>query len=106
MFEAAAEDTAARHPLVVGDRLDTDISGAAAMGWDSLLVLTGASRLEDIPASPARPTFVARGLMALLETRPPARAAAAHAADLPAIEAELSASGLVRLAGGDDGRSA
>ena len=78
MFEAAAEDTGARHPLVVGDRLDTDIAGAAAMGWDSLLVLTGASRLEDLPASPALPTFVAGGLTALLETRPPAGARAAR----------------------------
>ncbi len=104
MFEAAAEDTGARHPLVVGDRLDTDIAGAAAMGWDSLLVLTGASRLEDLPESAALPTFVAGGLTALLETRPLARARAAHAGDLPALEAALSASGLVRLGDGADDR--
>jgi glycerol 3-phosphatase-2 len=105
MFEAAAEDTGARHPLVVGDRLDTDIAGAAAMGWDSLLVLTGASRLEDLPASAASPTFVASGLTALLETRPPAPARAGHAGDLPALEAALTASGLVRLYGEADDRS-
>jgi len=97
MFEAAGEDTGAQHPLVVGDRLDTDIAGAAAMGWDSLLVLTGASRLEDLPASAATPTFVARGLAALLETRPPARARAASSDDLPALETLLSAGGVVRL---------
>ena len=28
-------------PLVVGDHLDTDIAGAARLGWDSVLVLTG-----------------------------------------------------------------
>jgi ribonucleotide monophosphatase NagD (HAD superfamily) len=94
MFEAAAEDTGSRHPLVVGDRLDTDIAGAVAMGWDSLLVLTGASRLEDLAASSARPTFVATGLTALLETRRPA---AADAGDLPALEAALSDGGLVRV---------
>ena len=33
--------TKARHPLVVGDRLDTDIEGAQRVGADSLLVLTG-----------------------------------------------------------------
>jgi HAD superfamily hydrolase (TIGR01450 family) len=33
--------TKARHPLVVGDRLDTDIEGAHRVGADSLLVLTG-----------------------------------------------------------------
>ncbi len=33
--------TGAEHPLVVGDRLDTDIEGAQRVGADSLLVLTG-----------------------------------------------------------------
>ncbi|MDX6351815.1 MAG: glycerol-phosphatase, partial [Streptomyces sp.] len=33
--------TGAKRPLVVGDRLDTDIEGANAGGVDSLLVLTG-----------------------------------------------------------------
>src|SRR5439155_16185437 len=44
LFEAAAEAVGASRPLVVGDRLDTDVAGAAAMGWESLLVLSGASR--------------------------------------------------------------
>ena len=39
-------------PLVIGDRLDTDIAGAAALGWDSLLVLTGITRREDLDGSP------------------------------------------------------
>jgi HAD superfamily hydrolase (TIGR01450 family) len=97
MFEAAAADTGAHHPLVVGDRLDTDIAGAAAMGWDSLLVLTGASHLEDLPAAPAQPTYVAKGLAALLETRAPARVEVAGSEDLRTLEAALSTSGLVRL---------
>src|SRR5207237_9874429 len=42
MVEAAVRSPAARRPLMVGDRLDTDIAGAAAMGWDTLLVLSGA----------------------------------------------------------------
>ena len=52
-------------PLVVGDRLDTDIAGALGLGWDSLLVLTGISRREDIAASSITPTFVAEDLSAL-----------------------------------------
>jgi ribonucleotide monophosphatase NagD (HAD superfamily) len=43
-----AEETGAARPLVIGDRLDTDVAGAVTMGWDSLLVLTGASRIEDL----------------------------------------------------------
>jgi glycerol 3-phosphatase-2 len=59
--------TAARHPLVVGDRLDTDIAGAVRSGTDSLLVLTGVSGAADLVAAPpaSRPTFVARDLRAL-----------------------------------------
>ncbi|CAG7640959.1 HAD-IIA family hydrolase [Rhodococcus opacus] len=55
--------------LVCGDRLDTDIEGANAAGLDSLLVLSGASRLQDLAfaAPSARPTYVASDLTGLLE---------------------------------------
>lgn len=58
----------AHRPLVVGDRLDTDIEAARAAGMDSLLVLTGVSLLDDLlDASPGRrPTFVAPDLAGLL----------------------------------------
>lgn len=58
-----------RRPLVVGDRLDTDIAGAAAAGLDSLLVLTGVSSVLDVVNAPAalRPTYVAEDLRALLD---------------------------------------
>jgi glycerol-1-phosphatase len=55
-------------PLLIGDRLDTDIAGARAMGWDSLLVLTGIARREDVAASDVQPTFVGEDLGALFET--------------------------------------
>jgi glycerol-1-phosphatase len=60
--------TGARHPLVVGDRLDTDIEGAHRVGADSLLVLTGVTRpLGLVTAAPhQRPTYVAADLAALL----------------------------------------
>ena len=45
-------------PLVVGDRLETDIEGAAGFGWDSALVLTGISTREDLRPARDRPTYV------------------------------------------------
>jgi glycerol-1-phosphatase len=43
MHAECVRRTGARRPLVVGDRLDTDIEGARAAGAASLLVLTGVS---------------------------------------------------------------
>ncbi|GEP32235.1 haloacid dehalogenase [Nocardioides szechwanensis] len=57
-------------PLMVGDRLDTDIEGARTAGIDSLLVLTGVTGLPElVAATPAeRPTFVAADLGGLLRS--------------------------------------
>nr|WP_238993092.1 HAD-IIA family hydrolase [Jiangella aurantiaca] len=57
----------ARRPLVVGDRLDTDVEGANAAGADSLLVLTGVTDPIDLALAPRRlrPTYVGRDLRAL-----------------------------------------
>jgi HAD superfamily hydrolase (TIGR01450 family) len=62
----------ATRPLIVGDRLDTDIEGAVRGGADSLLVLTGVSRPADaIVAEPGqRPTYLARDLGGLLVSHP------------------------------------
>ncbi len=56
-------------PLVVGDRLDTDIEGANAADLPSLLVLTGVSTAaEAVHAAPEqRPTYVAADLRGLLD---------------------------------------
>lgn len=56
-----------RAPLVVGDRLDTDIAGAIAAGLPSLLVLTGVSTAEDMIRAVAeeRPDYVAADLRSL-----------------------------------------
>ena len=68
----AVERTGAKHPLVVGDRLDTDIEGAVRGGADSLLVLTGVSTAKDAVLAPAgqRPTFIATDLRGLTEPQP------------------------------------
>jgi glycerol 3-phosphatase-2 len=54
-------------PLVVGDRLDTDIAGANAAGLPSLLVLTGVSTARDmVCAAPGeRPNYLATDLRSL-----------------------------------------
>ena len=64
--------TGARHPLVVGDRLDTDIEGAHRVGTDSMLVLTGVTGpAEVVAALPSqRPTYLAEDLTGLLEPHP------------------------------------
>ena len=58
-------------PLMVGDRLDTDIAGARNAGLDSLLVMTGVTGLADlVAATPGeRPTYVAADLAGLLEAQ-------------------------------------
>jgi len=67
MVTEAIARTAARKPLMIGDRLDTDIAAANAAGIDSLVVLTGVSGLRDLRDAPAhlRPTFIGRDLRAL-----------------------------------------
>lgn len=59
-------------PLMVGDRLDTDIEGARAIQAPSLLVLTGVTWLEDLArATPElRPTYVSPTLEGLFEPHP------------------------------------
>jgi glycerol-1-phosphatase len=61
--------TGARRPLVVGDRLDTDIEGARRAGVDSLLVLTGVTGPAQLVTAPPlhRPTYLAEDLRALSE---------------------------------------
>ena len=60
MFTVAAAQVGSRRPLVVGDRLDTDIEGAVRAGIDSLLVLTGVDTVETaLRAEPVRrPTYI------------------------------------------------
>jgi glycerol 3-phosphatase-2 len=64
--------TGAKHPLVVGDRLDTDIEGAHRVGVDSLLVLTGVTDpAQAVLAPPSqRPGYLAQDLSGLLESHP------------------------------------
>jgi glycerol 3-phosphatase-2 len=62
----------AQRPLVIGDRLDTDVLGAIRGGADSLLVLTGVDTARDVLAARAgtRPTYVSWDLRGLVAPQP------------------------------------
>ena len=66
LFERALASAGGGRPIVVGDRLDTDIAGAVRLGWDSALVLTGATRRDEVEGSPWRPTIVLDDLSGLI----------------------------------------
>ncbi len=71
-FLEAADRYASVRPLVIGDRLDTDLEGARAAGIPGLVVLTGVSGASDLIAAAAhvRPTFIGADLGALLLPHP------------------------------------
>jgi glycerol-1-phosphatase len=64
--------TGAKNPIVVGDRLDTDILGAHRVGTDSMLVFTGVTDPADAVLAPPdqRPTYLADDLTGLLQPHP------------------------------------
>ena len=72
IFEEAIARFGARHPLFLGDRLDTDILGACRSGIPSALVLTGIDRPKHVLAAPAgsQPTFILSDLRELHEPYP------------------------------------
>lgn len=68
LFDETARRVGCTRPLVVGDRLDTDIAGAVGWGADSLLVMTGVTDVGALAAArpQERPTYVGWTLSALL----------------------------------------
>ena len=72
LFHTAARHLGVSRPLVVGDRLDTDILGGNNAGYDTALVLTGVDSPQTALAarSAERPTYLLSGLGALFEPYP------------------------------------
>ncbi len=81
LFEETLLRVGGRHPLVVGDRLDTDIEGGARCRADSLLVMTGVTDVVTLAAAPParRPSYVADDLSGLLVPHPQPRLAEGEA---------------------------
>lgn len=103
LHAASVQRVHARQPLVVGDRLDTDVLGAVRGGADSLLVLTGVTGVRELVAAPvgSRPTYVSSDLRGLLCSHPEVEvdgetarcgsAVARWAAGLVRVESEAAA---------------
>jgi glycerol 3-phosphatase-2 len=73
MHAECVRRTGAVRPLVVGDRLDTDIEGARAAGAASLLVLTGVTDPRTLLAARPdhRPDLLSADVRGLLTAHPP-----------------------------------
>jgi ribonucleotide monophosphatase NagD (HAD superfamily) len=70
MFNTALDRLGPGRALVVGDRIDSDLAGAAAAGLDGAIVLTGVSdRAEAEAAANPAPVAVADDLHALVVAR-------------------------------------
>jgi 4-nitrophenyl phosphatase len=70
MFEAALRlvGTSPADTLMIGDRLSTDITGAALLGFKTALVLTGVSTRADAEVNTIKPDAIYADLAALLDS--------------------------------------
>ncbi|WP_131770784.1 HAD-IIA family hydrolase, partial [Candidatus Protofrankia californiensis] len=75
LHEESVRRGGARFPLIIGDRLDTDIASAVRSGTPSLLVLTGVTSGGELlrAGAPYRPTYLAADLRGLLVGHPGTR---------------------------------
>lgn len=73
LFRETLERFGGERPLMVGDRLDTDIDGAIGVDIDTLFVLTGVNDLQDVMDAGVghRPTFISYDLGGLNESHEP-----------------------------------
>src|SRR4051794_9666595 len=103
-FADAAARAGSTRPLVVGDRLDTDLEGARAAEIPGLLVLTGITGVTELLRCPpqARPDLVGRDLGALLTAHPEATVDVAGTGRCGSAVVSLGAGGLAVDSAGDD----
>ncbi|ACQ80609.1 HAD-superfamily hydrolase, subfamily IIA [Beutenbergia cavernae DSM 12333] len=97
IFRQAAGTVSSRRPLVIGDRLDTDLAGARAAGMVGLHVLTGVSGPHELlAAAPAeRPHLLATDLRGILEPHPAPERGDDHAWRCSTGEVRVDGRGLV-----------
>jgi glycerol-1-phosphatase len=102
LFHAAAQRAGAHHPLVVGDRLDTDVAGAVNSGMTGALVLTGLTSAVALVAAPAgqRPDLVLPDLGALHAPAPAAAQLLERGAVCGRARVSLDGDRLAAAAGG------
>lgn len=76
LHEEGIMRTGAADPLIVGDRLDTDIEGAIVHGAAALLVLSGVTTPADLLSASEhqRPRYLSWDLSGMNEPHPPAQA--------------------------------
>lgn len=72
IFDSALSELGFQKPLVIGDRLDTDIKGAVAAGLESAAVLTGIVGNKELlgAKSDERPTYILSDLSELFSDYP------------------------------------
>ena len=75
IFDAALKQLGVRNPLVIGDRLDTDIKGAIGAGLSSACVMTGIAGKKELlgARSDERPNYIISDLGSLFDGYPKAQ---------------------------------
>ncbi len=94
MLEVAIERVGGPPALMIGDRIETDVLAAQALGWPSALVLTGATGVPELATAPAWPDFLLRRLSDVMSDLPHPQVRPATGPDLPAIAQLLHEGGL------------
>jgi HAD superfamily hydrolase (TIGR01450 family) len=93
LLEAAAAAIGPGPYLMVGDRADTDLDGAHRLGWSTALVLSGVTRLADLPDLTNAPDHLLADVGGLLDPPGPVIRPATPADE--AAAARLLATGAV-----------
>ena len=94
MLEVAQDRIGGPPALMIGDRIETDVLAAQALGWPSALVLTGATGVPELATAPAWPDFLLRRLSDVLSDLPHPQVRQASGPDLPSIAQLLHDGGL------------